>query len=212
MPRPLPPSVLASTAGDANAVRDHILDAAHRVIARDGLAAASTRAIAEEAGLGVGTLYNYFDDRLQLLAGAILRRTEVLSRPLSHLPSMAGSGEVASNLRISAERIEEVLDDLVPLVAAAFANVDLLDALRHETSQGHDTGPFRIDPIERYLNAERELGRIAADADCRSAASLVMSLCHDSAFGRFFHGQGARRKSITGELDLIAHAVTSPHG
>ena len=41
MPRPLAPDVVATTAGERDAVRDHILDAAHRIIVRDGLAQAS---------------------------------------------------------------------------------------------------------------------------------------------------------------------------
>lgn len=50
MPRPLPAHVLTSTGGDSEAVRNHILDAAHRVVVSRRLAAASTRAIANEAG------------------------------------------------------------------------------------------------------------------------------------------------------------------
>ena len=71
MPRPLPPHVVARAGGsETEAVRDHILDAALRVIVTQGLAAASTRAVAAEAGIGAGTVYNYFDNRLQLLAHA----------------------------------------------------------------------------------------------------------------------------------------------
>jgi AcrR family transcriptional regulator len=211
MPRPLPAHVMASTAGHHDAVRNHILDAAHRVIARHGLAAASTRAIAAEAGIGAGTLYNYLDDRLQLLARSILRRAQILSRPLADLPSHAGSGTVAGNLRQFARQVATILEELVPLFAAAFADTDLLDALRKETSTGaHAGGPFAGHPVERYLLAERELGRVAPDADCHAAAVLVVSLCHDRAFHRYFRGETGKPKPLTREIDLIAHAVTAP--
>jgi AcrR family transcriptional regulator len=211
MPRPLPARVVAATAGHHDAVRDHILDAAHRVIARHGLAAASTRAIAAEAGIGAGTLYNYLDNRLQLLARSILRRAHLLSQPLADLPSRAGSGTVAGNLRDFAHQVTTVLDQLVPLFAAAFSDADLLHALRHEISTGaHAAGTSAAGPVERYLLAERELGRIAPDADCSAAAALVVSLCHDRAFHRFFRGETGDPKPLGREIDLIAHAVTAP--
>jgi AcrR family transcriptional regulator len=210
MPRPLAPDVMASTAGEPDAVRDHILDAVYRVISGHGLAAASTRAIAEEAGIGAGTLYNYFEDRRQLVAAAMLRRAGVLSRPLSTLPSQAGTGTVADNLRRFAEEIGDILDQLVPLFAAAFSDARLLHAL-HRTiaSQAWSAaGPFSLHPIEGYLVAEQDLGRIAADADCRSAALLILSLCHERAFLGHFAGKAATRKSITREIDFIARAIS----
>jgi AcrR family transcriptional regulator len=211
MPRPLPAQVVALTGGHHDAVRDHILDAAHRVIARHGLAAASTRAIAVEAGIGAGTLYNYLDDRLQLLARSILRRARILSQPLADLPSRAGSGTVAGNLRDFARQVATILEELVPLFAAAFSDTHLLDALRQEISTGtHAGGPFAGHPVERYLLAERELGRVAPDADCHAAAALVVSVCHDRAFHRYFRGETGRPEPLTREIDLIAHAVTAP--
>lgn len=209
MPRPLAPDVMASTAGDPDAVRDHILDAAYRVITGHGLAAASTRAIAEEAGIGAGTLYNYFQDRLQLVAETMLQRARVLSQPLSKLPSRAGNGTVAHNLRRFAHQVGAILDQLVPLFAAAFSDADLLEALRRAmASDAWSGGPFAVHPIEGYLVAEQELGRVAPDADCRSATSLILSLCHERAFLDYFAGKTATRKSITKQIDFIARAIS----
>jgi AcrR family transcriptional regulator len=209
MPRPLPADVIAQTAGEQDAVRAHILDAAHRVIAAQGLAAASTRAIAEEAGLGTGTLYNYFDDRLALLAQAVHRHAHVAFEPLHDLPSRAGSGTVAGNLRYFARKVSEVLDELVPLFAAAFSEMELLHAIRRRMA-AHDPphGFFAGNAVERYLLAERELGRISPDADCAAAAALVVALCHDRAFHRFFIGRAAAPASFEAEIDLIAGAVS----
>ncbi len=131
MPRPLPAHVQKATGGDTRAVREHILDAAYQVIVARGLSGASTRAIAAEADIGAGTLYNYFDNRLQLLAHAILRRIELLSRPVGDLPERAGKYTVAANLRYFARRISPTLDELVPLGAAAFSDPELLSVMRN---------------------------------------------------------------------------------
>lgn len=47
--------------------RAAILDAAEQVLAEQGLQAARMDDIAERVGVSVGTLYNYFEDRQQLL-------------------------------------------------------------------------------------------------------------------------------------------------
>jgi len=50
------------------AATEAILEAAEQVAAERGLAGTSIAAIAKRAGVAVGTLYNYFPDREQLLA------------------------------------------------------------------------------------------------------------------------------------------------
>jgi AcrR family transcriptional regulator len=62
-------SPAASTAPGA-ATRERLLRAAVGIVARDGLAAATTAAIAAEAGVAEGTLYRHFDSKDDLLIAA----------------------------------------------------------------------------------------------------------------------------------------------
>jgi AcrR family transcriptional regulator len=55
-----------------------ILDAAEEVAASHGIAGASLQAIAERAGIAVGTIYNYFDDKRELFQALFDRRKEDL--------------------------------------------------------------------------------------------------------------------------------------
>jgi AcrR family transcriptional regulator len=55
-----------------------LLDAAEQVAARDGISGASLQAIAEQAGVAVGTIYNYFDDKTLLFDALFARRREEL--------------------------------------------------------------------------------------------------------------------------------------
>jgi AcrR family transcriptional regulator len=57
-----------TTAGAAT--RTRLLRAAVTIVARDGLAAATTAAIAEEAGVAEGTLYRHFESKDDLLIAA----------------------------------------------------------------------------------------------------------------------------------------------
>jgi AcrR family transcriptional regulator len=56
------------------ATSNAILEAAEHVAARDGLSSASLQAIAEQAGVAVGTIYNYYEDKPALFDALFLRR------------------------------------------------------------------------------------------------------------------------------------------
>lgn len=61
--------------------RASILDAAEHVFSREGLSQGRMDHVAREAGVAVGTLYNYFADRSALLASLLdSRRGELLAR------------------------------------------------------------------------------------------------------------------------------------
>lgn len=211
MPRPLPPEVVALTGGDPVAVRAHILDATRRVIESVGLAAASTRAIADAAGLSGGTLYNYFDNRIELVAAAIVDRARLLTDVIADFPARAGGDTITGNLDFFVGRTVAVLDQLVPLFAAAFSDEQLMAAIRRQIQELSHTVPLADPPgvVERYLLAERDLGRVRMDVDCRAAALLVVGICHDDAFHHHLAGGLSQRLSHTTEMAFIADAVTA---
>jgi AcrR family transcriptional regulator len=61
--------------------RDAILAAAERALAEHGARGAKMEVIARAAGIAVGTLYNYFADRQELIDALLdLRRSELIAR------------------------------------------------------------------------------------------------------------------------------------
>lgn len=62
--------------------RERIIAAASRLIVRNGLQC-SMSAIAEEAGVATGSLYNYFDSKEALVRGVYGRVAEVMTQRLS---------------------------------------------------------------------------------------------------------------------------------
>lgn len=87
---------------------DRLLDASLDVIARDGIRAVNTRAVAREAGVNIATLYQYFEDIESLLLAAARRdqvlRNLTLSRLLFDL-----TGEIS---------LREWIDSVVELMIA----------------------------------------------------------------------------------------------
>lgn len=71
---------------------DSLLEAAGQLVARDGLAALTTVRVADRAGVSVGSLYQYFQDKDALLAALIER----MNRELGEAVSAAAPGLIGA--------------------------------------------------------------------------------------------------------------------
>jgi AcrR family transcriptional regulator len=73
MSAPLSPRRIPSQAR-AQVTRNAILEAATHIIARRGLTGFNTNAVAERAGVSIGSLYQYFPNKHALMVGVIHRQ------------------------------------------------------------------------------------------------------------------------------------------
>jgi AcrR family transcriptional regulator len=167
---------LAGRVGDdpAAALRVHLLDAAAALIARAPLATITTREIARSAGVSDGVLYNYFHDKNDLLVEALVRRLRhSIESATARLPD-AGTGTVEANLTSIATTLFELEGEVIPMIAGLLSDPTLLHRMftaLHEDPLGPQW--FRA-PLVAYVDAERRLGRIRADAD-PDALTLVLT-------------------------------------
>jgi AcrR family transcriptional regulator len=151
-----------------------ILAAAETVAARDGLADTSLQAIADEAGVAVGTIYNYFDDRQELFDELFTRRREEL------FEAVDGAAKAHSRARFD--------EQLSSFVRAVLQHFDVrrrflrlaleADRLRPLVVEGHD-GRKRpamqqlLERAERVVRIGVREKRLRADAADLSALLLV---------------------------------------
>jgi AcrR family transcriptional regulator len=77
---------------DAERNRERVLASAEAVLARDGLSA-SMRAVAAEAGVGVGTIYRNFPTQEALYQAIIVRRTQALIAEAARLARAPDPGQ-----------------------------------------------------------------------------------------------------------------------
>nr|WP_062340267.1 TetR/AcrR family transcriptional regulator [Herbidospora sakaeratensis] len=92
--------------------REEVVAAARRIILREGIEAATTRAIAKEAGYSNGVLTHYFADKDEILLSALRtshrRITERLAAKLTGLTGLAALRELLlDNLPMDEERERE---------------------------------------------------------------------------------------------------------
>jgi AcrR family transcriptional regulator len=162
--------------------REQLFEAAERVLLRDGPNALTTRAVTAEAGCAHGVLHRHFADFDAFLAELVRNRIARISSQGVALRESAGTGAVAAHL-------SDALTDLFESVALAIvALVIFSDGLRARLRQITPAGvPLLTEAtamIAAYLAAERDLGRIAADADIGTLAATLVGAAHLLFVGR----------------------------
>ncbi|MGW6505338.1 TetR/AcrR family transcriptional regulator [Nonomuraea angiospora] len=157
-------------------VREQLFDAAERILLRDGPSALTSRAVTTEAGCAKGVLHRHFEDFDAFLAELVLDRVARMDVQAAALRGSAGSGTVAGNLA-------DALTGLFESVAVGIvALVTFRDELRARLRRSWPVGlPVLTEAgamIASYLRAERDLGRVAADADVDTLAPTLIGAGH----------------------------------
>lgn len=134
-----------------------IVEAAARILEERGLEGFNTNAVAERAGAGVGSLYQYFPNKDSLLAALIRREFEALHREIV--------------LALAAARGRDLAADLAPLIAAA---------VRHQMARPRLARLLDIEEARLPLDAETDaiiagIGGAVGDLLGRHAAALAAS-------------------------------------
>jgi AcrR family transcriptional regulator len=83
----------------SRAAWEAIVEAAAQIVERDGPAALTTNAVAERAGVSIGTLYQYFPDKQAILIAAA--RRELAGRPLAGRPAAMVAALIAQLERLA---------------------------------------------------------------------------------------------------------------
>jgi AcrR family transcriptional regulator len=162
--------------------REQLFDAAERILLRDGPNALTSRAVTAEAGCAKGVLHRHFADFDSFLAELVLDRIARVEAQRAALVSSAGTRSVAENL---ADALTELFESVaVAIVALITARDELRAKLRKTRPAGVPLLAEATAMIVDYLAAERELGRISADADIDSVALTLIGGGHLLFAGR----------------------------
>lgn len=151
---------------------DELLDAAAAVIARVGIEAATTNAIAEEAGASVGSLYHFFPNKDAIIR-ALASRYDATMREINR----AAMGEQATLVPIP-QMVEGIV---TPLAAFMEANPAYL-AVYNATSDPRHPGCLNEELHQTIIGLVEGLmaARVpeVAPATRRMQASFAVQLVH----------------------------------
>ncbi|MGV9303394.1 TetR/AcrR family transcriptional regulator [Nonomuraea sp. NPDC003727] len=153
--------------------RREVLSAASTVIVRDGIDAATSRAIAKEAGLSNGVLGHYFTDKDEILLSALRhshqRIRERITRRVEGLTGLAALREVLlDNLPLDDERDQETRLE-ISFWSRSLAVDRLAEVQRAEAAELRAA-------VRLLLEQAREAGEIGADGDLDVAAERLLAL------------------------------------
>lgn len=185
--------------GDAQDLRQHLTATAARLIVQRGSRSLTVRDIAREAGVADGVLYNYFEDKEDLLANALLAHVAEVMNSAPRLLPEPGTGSVAENLRRFIDGGLEVLGRVSPAFAGLITQPKVLarfhavvggDAAFTGSPQTLGGGGARglPDLLAAYLRAEQRLGRVAGTADIDAVVILVVGAIHGQVLPQVIFG------------------------
>lgn len=169
----------ASTAGGlGDTVRRQVLEAAADILhgtgdpGSAGSPSGGPAMIVDPSDHGAMTVY------LALLQD----RLPIYARTMKGLAARAGQDDVADNLATAGQATIDFYAEILAAKVSVFANPAQLLQLRR-VLKARGLGPhIAPEAVAAYLERERELGRIAADADCDAAARLLIGSCVNYAF------------------------------
>lgn len=169
--------------GSSRSTRDRMLDAALVVMRDRGVARATTKEIAREAGFSEAALYKHFDDKTALFVAVLVER--VPSRLTDVLGGLPARVDTASVEDILAEVTAEAIGfyrETFPMGASLFSEPAILAAHRAALAR-LGTGPHvAVDGLAAYLAAEADAGRVDRSLEPRAAALLLLGACQMTAF------------------------------
>jgi AcrR family transcriptional regulator len=165
-----------------HALRERILEATKRILASKGLAWATTKAIAKDAGCAEGSLYNHFRDRTALLLAVFQESLPHFSEALHALPLRVGEGTVEETLKALFLTCVPFYRQVVPLMGSLFSDLALLEQYG-KTLAASGQGPYTSHHhLIAYLKAEQRLGRIRPEADVTFFSEIMLGSCWQRAF------------------------------
>lgn len=180
-----------------------LLDAAASVFCSTGYAAASTNAIAREAGVSPGTLYQFFPNKEAIAF-------ELGDRLMHQWRQSHGAALAAAALDLPLEQLlDAVLDPLIafnhenPVFAVLMHGPDIPGRITQEFDTVHQGLLTRIEEIlAGYLpgTPSAEVARISAMTFAIFKAGLDLIVAHD----------GAERVAYTGELKAVMFRYLEP--
>lgn len=177
---------------DAARNRRLLLDAAGRLLRDRGAAALSMEAVAEAAGVGVGTVYRRFGDLAGLAYALIDAQERVFQEEVLHGPPPVGPGAPpAERLHAFVHRYVDRLNDQGELLTTA-------ETMRYRA------GAYRL----QHLHLTTLISEIDAGLDAEYLAGAILETLSGRLFVHQSTDQGFSAERIKAGLDQLLRGIT----
>jgi AcrR family transcriptional regulator len=183
--------------------RRSLIEATWRVIAREGIASASTRGIAREAGCSSGVLAHYFADKAELMASAMLAaHAEVHARLDTGLTGLASVRQYMLECLPLDERRRFLAVVEVSFWGQAVGNRRLVDLYADEVERFR--GKIRV----RLVQA-RDQGELRPEVDVDAVVHELHVLNDGLSLQAALSPHGAPAEQQTAMVDAVLDRIRS---
>jgi AcrR family transcriptional regulator len=189
------------------ATRKRLIEATLSVAREVGYAHASTRAIAQAAGVAEGTIYRHFPHKASLFFAAVLESNGPVVGWVATLPERAGQGTVEDNLTEAALRLATMRDQIMPLELAIAADPELAAQRQRIVAASGTSLPGPPEAVAAYLAAEQRLGRVRPEIDSREAAVLILAALFGLAADQSIGDAGLSRDRLAAAIRLLVRGI-----
>lgn len=211
---------------DGPGLREYLIATAARLIGQHGTAGLAVRDIAAEAQVSDGVLYNYFEDKEDLLARALLEHVAAVMSATPAMPA-PGSGTVVGNLTVFIDSGMLMLARVAPAFAGLVSQPKVLQRFHaivggdaafgvamagSRPDSGRDRGGLPA-ILAAYLRGEQRLGRVGLAVDIDAATELIVGAIHGQVLPRLLfnpHADQAAPPGLAARLAETALAGLAP--
>jgi AcrR family transcriptional regulator len=158
---------------DAARNRDRVLEAAELVLTRDGLDA-PMRAIARQAGVGLGTIYRQYPTKEALYQAIMADRMERLVAEAASLAAQVDAGAAGAGAAFFSFFDSIVMDATTKKIFADALTDAGIDA---KAASGEAAGHDVLTAIETLLVRAQQAGAVRADAGMPEVLGLLSGAC-----------------------------------
>src|SRR5580704_13150602 len=185
--------------------REEILEAAVKLFAKHGYADADTQLLADELGVGKGTLYRYFPSKMALFLAAADRVMRQLR------------AQIDSRIKDVADPLDRIAVAIRTFLAFFAENPDFVELLMQERAQFKDRKEptyfqHRKVNVERWKDLYRDLmakGRIRS-MPVERITDVLSDLVYGTMFSNYFtSNQQSFEAQAMDILDVVFHGILS---
>ncbi len=145
--------------------KKHILDVSRGIIAEKGFNALTMRDVAAQSGYGVGTIYNYFPNKLSILVALLLEEWQNDEKELKK------KIESSSCFREAIQAIYEEISSFFAAHRELFFSINIPSSIRGKLQNGHE---IFLRTIEGYVSSSQSRFGLSCKENPRRAACILL--------------------------------------